>query len=72
MMKSKHPFYFLCSAMDKYRRVPKEKTDQGPTKDTEIRVLADPWRTARNYITYALGLFNAEVCFLNILFNLYL
>ena len=47
--------------MDKYRRVPKEKQPQEAIGVNEIRVMAESQRTARNYISYAINLLNAEV-----------
>ena len=47
--------------MDKYRRAPKQKADQSTIGENEIRILADWQRGARNYISYALNVLNAEV-----------
>lgn len=47
--------------MDKYKRVPKEKTDHDSIKDNEVRVVATSQHSARNYISYALNLLTAEV-----------
>lgn len=44
--------------MEKYRRVPKEKTDQEQIGPNEIRVMAQ--RSARNYISYAIQKLTAE------------
>ena len=49
--------------MDKYRRVPKEKTEREAIGQNEIRVVATSQRSTRNYISYAINLFSAEVCF---------